>query len=80
MGWVKLGDIKAVRDVLAPGTGPPCRKRAYGSAGAADAHIRALVKKEGPETTATLQSYQCRRCAQWHVGHVKGWEAEREAD
>jgi hypothetical protein len=48
-----------------------CHKQAHGSEGAAEAHIRALVKL-GKETAPDLLSpYRCTKCGKWHVGRPR---------
>lgn len=51
----------------------PCwRKVRHASRGAADAHRRALSRLPVAYNVDLLESYCCRRCGGWHVGHRIG--------
>lgn len=46
-------------------TGKQCHK----SKGAADAHLRSLLKLDAPDEPEILSTFICRFCESWHVGH-----------
>ena len=45
-------------------------KQAHASAGAAEAHLRALRRRFEDRLSAGLRVYQCRVCGAWHVGRL----------
>ena len=55
-----------------------CRKVTHASRGKAEAHRRALVRKEESEgrETCVLVTYYCWRCQGYHVGHRSEADAE----
>jgi hypothetical protein len=62
---MKLGDIARLIDV----TPRPCwRKQRWKSQGAAEAHLRALVKMPFAKDVDRLSTYECKACNSWHVG------------
>ena len=74
MGFAMIGDLKAVRDALAPGSAPPCRKEGHRSQGAAESHLRALLKSGKAQSPERLNAYRCRKCGRWHIGRLrKDW-------
>lgn len=77
MGFAVFGDLKRVRDALAPGSPPPCRKEPHSRA-EAEAHVRQLKKRGTAKTPERLRAYPCQRCDYWHVGNLKDWELEEE--
>jgi hypothetical protein len=48
-----------------------CVKHAHPSRGAAEAHMRALLRLDMARDPARLHVYLCGRCFEWHVGHAK---------
>ena len=70
---MSIGEITGLREPL------PCERRGgsdrqakvkYKSKGAAQAAIRALLKRpERVKDAGTLQEYKCPHCYYWHVGH-----------
>lgn len=66
---VSIGELTGLREPL------PCERRGkvkYKSKGAAQAHIRALLKRpERLRDGDTLNEYKCRHCFRWHVGHSR---------
>ena len=55
-----------------------CRKVTHATRGKAEAHRRALIRKEEAEgrEARTLVTYYCWRCHGYHVGHLSDDEAE----
>lgn len=47
-------------------------KEQHASQGAAEAHLRALIKLGKERDASQLRAYHCRHCRQWHVGHLGG--------
>jgi hypothetical protein len=51
---------------------PPCRKVAHKSWGAAEAHIRASLRREDTCVDGDrLEPYDCPSCGMVHVGHKR---------
>ena len=49
-----------------------CRKVPYKSQKAAEAHVRHLRSRgKAREELGEVETYRCRSCGQWHVGHAK---------
>lgn len=64
MGSFRLGDIATGARALRP-----CwPKEAHPSQGKAEAHLRALARRDERDA-ADLNTYACRWCDGWHVGH-----------
>lgn len=58
----------------------PCwRKVQHRSRGAADAHIRALRRLPVADNADRLESYACRHCGGWHVGHRDSSSAQGQS-
>lgn len=65
--FAQIGDIQFTSIELRP-----CwRKQPHRSAGAAAAHLRALRRRPNVRGVERLESYRCRHCRFWHVGHVQ---------
>jgi len=48
----------------------PCWKKvAHPSQGAAAAHVRSLLRRDRAKNPTALNTYRCRHCDLWHVGH-----------
>lgn len=64
---MKLGEVARLIGV----TPSRCwRKQKYKSKGAADAHLRALRRANYVQGEAQLNSFLCRGCGCYHVGHA----------
>lgn len=61
-----FADLPALR-VLARRCWP---KEQHESQGKAEAHLRGLVRRGLEKDAARINSYKCRHCGAWHVGHV----------
>ena len=58
-----------------------CRKVTHPSRGKAEAHRRALIRKEEAEgrDASHLATYYCWRCHGYHVGHLAPEDVEERA-
>ena len=61
----RLGDVPSAR-LLRPRCWPKVPHR---SQGAAEAHLRSLQRTV--IAGELLNTYHCRHCGRWHVGHLK---------
>ena len=59
-------------DGLCPVTG----KRSFRSPNEAE-KSRKRLKKAGFHGTGRIESYRCRHCHRWHLGHAEAWETRR---
>lgn len=64
----RLGDIS---DELRRRSRPCWRKRRHESLGAAEAHLRALLKRPFAKDTDRLNAYHCPHCHGYHIGRLR---------
>jgi len=66
-GMMKLGELARLVGMRLD----PCwRKQRYKSQGAANAHLRALLKSPVVQDAPQLNAYKCRHCGWYHVGRM----------
>jgi len=64
---MKLGDVAHLSGIR---PNPCWRKHRWRSEGAAQAHLRALLRSPYVQNADQLNVYQCRSCGTWHVGRI----------
>lgn len=69
-----LGDM--VPDGL--GRRPCWRKERWASKGAAEAQMRSLLARDKSKDPGRINAYECPYCKQWHVGHKKIYDTDKE--
>jgi len=64
--FARIGDVPSAAVIRRP-----CwRKQQHPSRGAAEAHRRALLRQAHVIAADALNTYRCRHCGHFHVGHT----------